>query len=301
MPLIIHSYSIQAVVVLQRGRTLSAFGRIDDEANKFDVANLERSRPLMVVGRRKQSGKAIFDRGRGININPRVQNSDSDTLAILLTITQARDASFGDRYSARIIADGDTFKIKSVNYSEAAGDVGVSLQVGLLRPSDRSAIEAADFFTFDIYAGGDWTTIFDSGKRTGIGFSFAFADGRPNDVLTLSTNAAVDEKFNKSPERNLTIYDSGRITLVAADFEVIRDTDGHTYIQQLEPIFGLTLYALLQNMIVTKCGFTDYKTTLPNFPIRRADFSTTESFFAGIAGHIGQFEPLIYVKNDIGI
>lgn len=284
-----------------RPRTLFAHGRLNGEANVFGSATLDRDRSLFANpnGGAIYAGLAILQRNRTLTVTPHVTHADIDTLNILLTIGGLGAAGFGNKYSGRIIANGVTYPLKAYNYDEGRGDVGITANLTLVRPSDRAAIEAAASFKFDIYDGTGWVNMFDSGKRTGAGFGFAFGDGRPADVLSFATNGDLDNKLLTSPDQDTTIYDSSRLTLNAADYPIVYDTDGNAFIQQLIPFSGLDLYSLLQFVFVTKLGFDGYETTLPNYPIRRADFSITGSYFDGVAGHIGSFSPLIFVKDNV--
>jgi hypothetical protein len=288
-----------AAALLAGESDIIALGRIDDEPNVFGAALLTGETDISAAGNIAAGGVTVLNGETIIVADGRVARAESAALNILLTIGAAGSPGFGATYSARIIADGVTYPIKAYNYSEAKGDAGVSLNVTLLRPSDRPAIEAAGLFTFDIYDNDDWTTIFSGGRKSGLGFSFAFNNARPNDGLTVSTAGPIAEQLERSPERNLTVYDSGRVHLHAADFEKLYDTDGAEYVQQLRAVSGLMLYDLLQIVFVEKCGFAGYQTTIPNFPIRRTDFSMTGSFLEGISGHIGMFNPLLFVKAGI--
>lgn len=291
--------SAHASTHLGRTRTLYAHLRSGTEPNVFGSIEIERVRVADFGSSPVAGGKAILPRVRRLSVASRVARAESDTLNILLTIADDAPAGFGNTYSARVYADGVAYAIKAFQYSEDRGSVGVALDLTLVKPSDRSAIEAASSFRFDVYDGGTWTTLFDAGKRTGTGYAIAFSDGRPTDSLSISTNGDVDNKLRKSPESNTTVFDASRLTLTAADFDRIYDTDGNVFVQDLEPIAGLDLYALLNYVFVIKCGFSGYRTTIPNFLIRRADFSFTGSFFDGIAGHVGAYSPLLFVKDDI--
>lgn len=293
------SVEVAGSASLPRNRTLYALGRIDDEPNVFGSVELARSRNAEFDASPTAGGKAILPRVRALSVTGRVAVADRDVLNILLTIADDAPAGFGNTYSARIYADGVAYPIKAFRYGEDRGDVGVSLEVTLVDPADRAAIEAAASFRFDLYDGGTWTTLFDSGRRTGSGLGIAFGDGRPNDSLSVSTNGDVDNKLRKSAASNLTVYDPTRLTLSADAFPRIYDTAGNVFIHDLKPIAGLDLYSLLSYVFVTKCGFAGVQTTLPNFPIRRADFSFTGTFFDGIAGHIGPFAPLLFVRDNV--
>lgn len=282
-----------------RIRSFYAFGRRDSDPNVFGTVHINRTRSFSLTPLAELGGLAAFTRRRGASIVGRVVKASVDILNILLTIGELTPGGHGKAYSARLIADGITYKIKAFAYNEPNNEAGETLEVTLVNPADRAAIEAAALFNFDIYDGTAWQTMFSGGKRSGVGFQIAFGDMRPNDTLTVSTVAPVAKKLQKSPEQNLTVYDSTRVTLHDADFQTIFDTAGGAYVQQLYPVAGLDLYTLLQTILVTKCGFTGFETTIPNYPIRRADFAFTGTFFDGLAGHIGMFKPIVFVKNDV--
>ncbi len=288
-------------ITIDRGRTFSAFGRLNDDANKFGAATLPRGRTDVFAASRKIKAKAIFPRGRDLEVIGRVQSHDSDTLSIFLTITDPATPGLGDTLSARIIADGITYEIKSYAFSAGSDNSGVSVNCILLKPTDRAVLEAADVFTFDLYKNGSWRTMFTGGVRSGLGFAFSdLKDGKPTDNLSVSSNGQVSAKLEKSPANNLTVYDPARVQVAASDFRTIFTTDGIPYDQDLHAIAAMDLFALLRYVFVTKCGFTDYKTTLPpNYPIRRADFEITDSFYSGIAPHVGMFSPLLFVRDDV--
>lgn len=281
-----------------RNRTLYVFGRVNAEPNEFGEVTAERNRTCSITPTVDLGGVVQAARGRTLTINARVRAAETDTLTILLTIANLPNPGFGNTYSARIVADGITYKIKSANYVESRDDNGVTLEVALLKPTDRAAIEAADSFKFEIYDGAAWVAMFDSGTRIGLGFAFTFADGRPADGLSVSTNAELDKQLNTSPERETTLYDSARATLTLADFPVVRDTTGGVYLQNLVAIPGLDLYSIF-NYVFGQCGFDGFETTIPNFPIRRIDFSMQSSLYDGIKGHIGSFKPLMFVVDNV--
>lgn len=295
------SLIIQGAATLTRERDMpEAFGRLNDEPNKFGTFTSARERDLSTVGTGSVGGSAVLTRERGFSAVGHVAKADYDAVNILLTIANEGGPGFGNKYSARIHADGTNYAIKAYQYTEAAGALGIELQVALVDPSQRSAIESAAVFVFEVYDGAVWVSLFNSGQLTGLGFSIASDNnGQPSNNLQVSTNGDVDNKLRMSPPFNTTIFDSERVTLTAADFKPIKDSDGNSYAQDLVPFPGLLLYDLLQFVFVTKLGFDEFKTTIPNYPIRRADFNIGGTWFDGVGGHVGAFVPLIFVRDNV--
>lgn len=276
-----------------------AQGRIDDEPNVFGSVAFDGVGDLEATGNVAKRGLVVFDGVGDLIADARVQAAETSTLNILLNIVESGVIAHGGTYSARILADAVGYPIRSYQFTEAGSDAGASLDVTLQRNSDRPAILAAGQFTFDLHVNGTWVSMFEGGKRIGAGYSFAFSDGRPSDSLSVSSAAPTAEKLERSPENNLTVYDPSRITLSSGDFHSVFDTDGNEYRQQLRAVGGLSLYDLLQIVFVEKCGFAGFQTTLDDFPIRRCDFSITGSWFSGIAGHVGYYNPYLFVINDV--
>lgn len=277
---------------------LSATLRNGTEANKFGAAVLEGNSQLDATGRVKSRGRAVLRGEAFLSAGARVADADRQVVDVTLFLLPAIASPYGDQISARISADGVNYPITDANYSEPRTAAGVTLEVALQKPSDRDAVAAAESFKFEIYENGAWTTVFDSGRRSGGGFSFAWGENAPADVLSLSTIGPIADRLNASPAYGLTVYDTARETLDATQFPIIYDTDGRPYPRQLIPFAGLDRYALLDYILVNLAGFTAIKTDLPNDPIRRADFELSGSYLEGIAPHIGAYDPILFVIGD---
>lgn len=289
-----------------RGRTLTAFGRVNDEANVFGAASFARGRTMNLLETPTVNGAVKLQRGRSSSAVGQVGGTHAGFFQLLVHVVgQDSGRGFGspgfaDLYTARITTNGgaQAFAIKSFNMTDSADEVGVGLEMVLLRPSDRAAIQAAADFKFEIFASDEWTVRFDSGKRSGSGFSYSWQEGRPADTLSVSTISPMSAQLDRSPPNNRTIYDSERETLRVEDFRPLFDDQGERYDHELEPIAGLTLWKLFEAVFVDKCGFDEVKTTIPNFPVRRCDFNVTSTYLQGVAGHIGAFLPYIFVKQN---
>jgi hypothetical protein len=278
--------------------TFSARGRIGSEANVFGLVDVGGGSAMSAAGHTVINGLAVLAGSSGFSATGRVAEGDQAEFNIFLTVGNVAGPGYAAAYSARIYADGVSYPIKAFTYSEGRLDAGASLECTLQRPADRAAILAATSFKFDVYDNGSWTTLFDTGKRAGGNFGFAWTDGRPADALAVSTVGPIAEALAKSPARNLTIYDSLREAINAADYESIYDENGIAYPHDLHPIADMRLNDLLSYVFVTKCGFTAVQTNLPNFPIRRADASITGTYLESVAAAIGVFEPLIFADAN---
>lgn len=284
-------------VALIGSTTISARGRLGSEPNIFGSVSMIGSTTIGGNSAPIVAGKVNLSTGTTISAAGRIAAADKSTLTLIVNVIPNPNAGFGDTISARITADGVVYPIRAFNYDEPRNAAGQTLELTLQRPGDRAAIIAAGSFKFEIYTAGIWIELFNSGIRSSTGYSFAYAEARPNDALSVSTIGPISAKLNKSPLENLTVYDSARETIRAADFRVIYDTEGGSHAQELHPIAGLLLYDLLQYVLVTKCEFAGFVTDIPNYPIRRADFSKTGTFLDGIAPHIGAFKPLIFIRG----
>lgn len=292
--------SVVGTLEIEGGSDVDIFGRLNDEPNELGAIDIECGSDVAFSGRLNIKGKLIIeDAGSTVEFGGRIATADTSAVSIVLNVTPANNAVYGDTISARISADGVNYPIRSANYNEDKQTAGVSLQCVLQKPADRAAILAATSFKFEIYANGGWSTMFESGIRTGAGFSFAFAEARPNDSLSISTAGPAADRLNRSPVENLTVYDPLRETLNVDMFPAIKDTDGVSHFHELHAIGDMTLHDLFQYIFVTRCGFASFKTDISDDPIRRADFDVTSTFLAGLAPHIGAYSPLIYVVGDV--
>lgn len=278
---------------------IEAFGRIDDEPNVFGVGDFGGASSLDLIGRLFARGKAIIAGSSTLTFQGRVSESESSLFRILLTIADLPGVGHGATYSARVLADGVAYPIRGYSLSEGTAESGVSLELTLQKPGDRNAVLSAGEFTFDIYDNGSWKPIFQSGRRTGGQFSFGWANAKANDALSISTAGPIAEKLEKSPRRNLTVYDPTREEINASDFEGIHDENGILYAHELKAISDMRLYQLLNYLFVTRCGFTRVETSIPNDPVRRLDVNVTESFNDAAAGILGTYRPLVFVENDV--
>ncbi len=288
-----------AAATISGTSVLYAFGRIGNEPNVFGDAVLAGAGDLVCNPRVVRNAVAVIGGAGDLTANAFLSVADSETVNLFITIADAPDLSRARVYSARITADGANIPIKNFSYNEAAAEAGTRAGFTLARSADRAAIEAADEFIFEIYDGGDWREIFAGGNRAENSFSFGWTENKAADSAEFSTNAPISARLEYAPPRNLTIYDPQRLNLSAWEFKTIYDTNGASYPHSVRAVSNLTLFDLFQFVFVEKLGFAGFKTNLPDFPVRRADFAITETYLDGIAGHVGIFNPLFFVRDNV--
>lgn len=278
---------------------LFALGRLNGEPNEFGVVTLAGTSGIDFAGITLLGGKAIIAGTSALLLGGTLAEADRNQFRIHLIIADLPGVAAGAVYSARIFADGVGYPIRAFQFDEGTAFAGSKLNVTLQKPSDRDAILAAGSFTFDIHDNGTWRTMFESGRRVGGQFAFAWTEGRPNDGLSVSSAGPITEKLEKSPRRNLTIYDPTREDIDADAFEGILDENGVEYEHELKRIADMRVHDLFDYVFRQRCGFTAIETTIPDDPIRRLDVGITETFNDAVAGVIGLYRPLMFVKNDV--
>lgn len=292
--------SINAGITIDGISEFYALGRIGDEPNIFGVGDFGGQCEVLIgQGTLGIRGKCIIAGSSSLLLRPQVAEAERSELNIILTIADLPGVGFAATYGARIFADGIAYPIRGYTITEGTADVGTSLNVTLQKPTQRAAILAADQFKFELNDNGVWKTVFDTGRRIGAGFSYAWANARPSDGLSLSTAGPISAKLEKSPRRNLTIYDPIREEISAADFAGVLDENGVLYSHELKAIGDMKLRGLLDYVFETRCGFTRVETDLPNDPIRRLDVQMTDTFNGAIATVIGIYRPLVFVVDDV--
>lgn len=282
------------------GSGFAALGRIDDEPNLFGLAEIGGGSSVSLNGRKAGNALGVLRGNSGFRAGGSVAAADVAAMNVFLTIGPRSGVGFGGVYSARIAADGQAYKLKSYRVNEGRAESGVSLDCTFQRPADRAAVMAAESFDFEIYENGDWVPIFSAGRRTAGTFAFSWGQGRPSDQLGISTAAPVKAQLERSPRRNLTVYDSTRESIDAAAYRDIYDENGVRYQHELRAVADLTLGDLLRFVFVEKCGFADVKTTIPtDWNVRRFEAQMTDTFAKSVAGYVGPFDPLPFVVDNV--
>jgi hypothetical protein len=200
---------------------------------------------------------------------------------------------------ARLSVGG--INIPIVSYEESADEqnAGKTFTVQLGRPEDKSLLTPdAEFLieTHTTHTGAPVWEIAFQGKINSKSVSVANSDGKPSDSVSFTSVST--NRLKKRPLRNLVIYDSSRSEVDASEFEPVYDTSGRVFSLDTLEISGLSLHTLFDEIFVERCGFASVKTNLPDYPVRRADFSIFGTYYDGIKPFIGVFRALDFQTAD---
>lgn len=218
-------------------------------------------------------------------------------------------ASYKTIWLPRLKVDGVEVPITGTSqYTEAAGSLSASLTVTLARPADRSLFvpDAEIEFGIGRLVAGAWDAatfdvLFSTGNTQQRSHTIGWQNNGPTDAVTVTIESDVSARITQTPQTDCVIYDPQKQTLNVSDFEVLRDTEGRQYVTELKPISGMTLYDLLYEVIVARCGFAGYATNIPDFPVARADCAIGRPWIEAVRGVLGIFSPVIFIEPLTGI
>lgn len=157
--------------------------------------------------------------------------------------------------------------------------------------------DAAIKFEIGIYngTGYDFETVFDSLKINSRNLSRSWNSNAPNDSLSFLTLIDIDDKFALAPRKRIICYDANKSQVTGDEIEKLFDTDGVQILTDVRGFNGLSLYQVLRIAFIEGCGFTDFETNLPNYPLIRADFGIQTTYKDAVAPFIGIFKPIFIV------
>ncbi len=225
----------------------------------------------------------------------------SSELVLFVELLPAESNSNYQSVGARLSVGGEYVSIISFDETVSADGAGKSVTVGLARIEDKNLLTAgAEFLieTFELNNADEepvWETALE-GKISRKSLTVQNANGKPADTVTFMLDAT--ERLKKSPNRNLVVYDAARADVDASEFEPVYDTFGRAYTIQTLEESGLSLYKLFDEIFVNRCGFASVKTNIPDYPIRRADFSIFETLYDGVKPFIGSFDAIAMQTAD---
>lgn len=295
---------IQMSAAFEIGVELSGEPRLNAEPNVFGSAAislnllLEPDEPNL-----EQIGFAALQLGFSIEAVPTIRQAERDELRLNVSLLPSEPAANFQEVKARLLCDGEEIPIKRAALDAPPDQIGYRLDVTLARVSDRETVLSSENLEFQtgFVSGGEtsWHTRLSGGKLMNSSFQISWTGDAPGDELTLSALSNLSDKLQYSPEKNLTMYDPSRIDQVPENSEILEDTAGNQFPEELVPIMEMRLYDLFEEILVERCGFQSFRSNLPNYRIRIANFDITAGYFSGIAPHIGQFEPLIFEVDDV--
>ena len=233
---------------------------------------------------------------------PRVAYVPKEELRLFVTIVPDQAAVSAQQSVFRFKADETELGISAFTLDNPISSTGQKLDVTLTDPASREIIKAAESFTLEHGATnlqtGEiiWQDLFAGNILSGTNLSIGFGDRGAADQLSISTLAPLTTKLGKAPESNVTFYDPYRIQ-IDEESELVPDTAGNTIPDEFVKVGFLSLHKLFELIFVDRCGFSGFKTNLPDERVRVCTIRDSETYFQGLAPHIGIFDPLTFEKD----
>ncbi len=239
----------------------------------------------------------------GVETDITASEAEKNEVQLTIDVVLPRSTSQYQEYKARLLINDIEIPITSINIDAPKNSVGETMGVTLSRPSDKSLlVEGA---TFELQVGEvidgtpNWITLVSSESYNSKQYGIGWGVNQPNDQVTFSTSSYILDKLNRSPSRDIVFYDPYSFDLSANDFEQIWDMQGNLYLTTLIPIASMNLYDIFQQVFVDRCGFTAFKTNIPDYHIKRLDIAFTNSYYSAVSSLIGIFEPLFFEKDGV--
>lgn len=229
-----------------------------------------------------------------------IVSAASSELRLLVELLPFEPAGNYQDVGARLFIGGENIPIISFEETADEQTAGKTVTVELHDPNDKSKLTADAEFLIETYVlsvAGEpvWEPCL-SGKINSKSVNIANADGKPNDSVSFTSIST--DRLRKSPTRNLVVYDSARSEVDTSEFEPVYDTTGKAYTLEAINVPGLSLHKLFDLILKERCGFASVKSNLPDYPIRRADFSIFGTYYDGIKPFIGMFKALDFQTAD---
>jgi hypothetical protein len=108
----------------------------------------------------------------------------------------------------------------------------------------------------------------------------------------------MNARLRAAPTRDLILYDSAQATLATTDFEPIPDIYGNQYYPELKAINRMTLYDVLHEIFVTRCGFGGIETNIADYRVSRVQLEAGQRYLEAVGGVIGMFRPSFELSGN---
>jgi hypothetical protein len=212
---------------------------------------------------------------------------DTAELTIFLTALNADAGRNVQEYIPKLTIDGEEIRIRTCSWQKQREAIGIDCGFTLADIADRSLISADSSLTFQIgivRAGvTTWYTIASLQKLSQQSFQIA------GDTFSFRSISGVSDKLNTSPVVPFLMYDPDKVPFDASAIDKLYDTEGREYDVEAIPISGLTLYDILEEIFVNRCGFTDYWTDIEDCPVNQLSVDISETFRDALAPIIEPF------------
>lgn len=230
-------------------------------------------------------------------------------------------------------------KIKSFTFSVPTGRLGSTLNVRLANPADVASVPPGANIDFGIEVTVNGVTTYvefmTGGKLQARDNQMAMAGDRgPADELSFGAIDVIADKFSLGPRRPVTLYDPTRVSyhsVQTRNDQLIRSENRGLIQPRLESAPGLTMKQILSRAYVSAgstfmqlvqpgtisgtfqwpsifadpaldedgCGFSKVITNIPDYQVRRADFTIESGWHSGAQPVVAMYAPVYFVYNNI--
>lgn len=220
----------------------------------------------------------------------------------------------------RLTIDGVEIPVSAWDVNTPTDGMGMSLRVTLassdpiqvlstsnIKFEYGARVETAPGVFTDSYA----PPVINNGRLNGRNYVIRWAQddrgGKPGDTLEFSSFSPLADRYSKSPESTIIMYDpeltDGSNLIPPQDqlIRIIRGTETTYLTPELKPTVDLNLQKVLDAAYVTGCGLDRVITNLPNPRIDRVDFTIEGGYHDAAKALVNQYalEVLAFEDNNV--
>lgn len=245
--------------------------------------------------------------------------------------------SFGyTEINAELLVNNVPIPIKSFDYQVPAGRLGSILNIRLAVPDVATVPAGASVkFSLKVRVGGVLSsyTLLDNGKLQQRDYQISYRGGNsggPTDEISFSSLDVISDKFSLAPRRPVVMFDPYRVRydqVQVRNDQMVTDPRGNKIVPLVEPVAGLSMRRVLQRAytgiggaaFITVpsqvygwstlmsgpatdqhgCGFTGVITNIPDYKVRRVDFTLENGWHAGAQPTVMMYSPVYFVENNV--
>ncbi len=224
---------------------------------------------------------------------------DSQLVFQIDSRNQASKANFQE-YEAKLFINNVRILVKSLTVSNDPRRIGETVNVELADINQRSLLTnnanirlvISEFY--DSAWHDDTEDLINTTQLESTQFNLAFSEKG----FSFTATDGISAKINQSPKFDFTMFDQNRIELDEADFPAFYDNLGKRHGTSLFRVGSLSLYRILQEIVVRRCGMSGFKINVPDYLIARADFNSNQGYLDSLAGLLGMYRPIIFQRNN---
>lgn len=228
---------------------------------------------------------------------PVFTTAETREIPVSIDILASANVAQVQRNDARLLIDDVEIGIVSYRYDKDRSFAGTTCNFTLADFDNHTLLtsEAVIKFQTSTDGGSTWKTRADNQKVR----SKSFGIDRERQVCSFSTIDGAAARLNKAPAETLVMYDPAASPFDPAEVETRYDTAGTEYGVESISVPDMTLEDVLDEIIVTRCGFTSYWTNLPkDIPVKQASFDLAIPYWEGIKPLIGAYAPIPEIIGD---